>query len=103
VFETGKSRRFGAILTVATPKLTLLHAAETLDFLASSPGNHLEALRGDRKGRHRIRFNERWRICFRCAGCRRPGSTTSCASGAVGPPIRRCASRGTSGAMPTRG
>ncbi len=65
LFETGKSRRFGAVVTVATRKLTQLHAAATLEFLKSPPGNHLEALRGDRKGQHSIRVNDRWRICFR--------------------------------------
>ena len=28
------------------------------------PGNHLEALRGDRKGQYSIRINNQWRICF---------------------------------------
>lgn len=65
LFETGKSKRFGAFVTIATRMLTQLHAAETLEFLASPPGNHLEALRGDRKGQHSIRINDRWRICFR--------------------------------------
>ncbi|MBE3075042.1 MAG: type II toxin-antitoxin system RelE/ParE family toxin [Actinobacteria bacterium] len=65
LFETGKSKRFGAIITVATRKLTQLDAAATLEFLASPPGNHLEALKGDRKGQQSIRINDQWRICFR--------------------------------------
>lgn len=72
LFETGKSKRFGAITAVATRKLTQLHAAltqlhaaTTLAFLKSPPGNHLEALKGDRKGQHSIRINDLWRICFR--------------------------------------
>ena len=65
LFETGKSKRFGAIVAVATRKLTQLHAAATLEFLKSPPGNHLEALRGDRKGQHSIRINDQWRLCFR--------------------------------------
>ena len=28
------------------------------------PGNHLEALKGDRKGQYSIRINDQWRICF---------------------------------------
>jgi len=67
LFETGKSKRFGAIIAVATRKLTQLDAAATLEFLKSLPGNHLEALKGDRKGRHSIRINDPWRICFRWA------------------------------------
>ena len=65
LFETGKSKRFGAILTVATRKLTQLDAAATLEFLRSPLGNHLEALKGDRKGQHSIRINDQWRICVR--------------------------------------
>ncbi|MES1254464.1 MAG: type II toxin-antitoxin system RelE/ParE family toxin [Acidobacteriota bacterium] len=65
LFETGKSKRFGAILMVATRKLTQLDAAATLEFLKSPPGNHLEALKGDRKGQQSIRINDQWRICFR--------------------------------------
>jgi len=65
LFETGKSKRFGDILAVATRKLTQLDAAATLEFLKSPPGNHLEALKGDRKGQHSIRVNDQWRICFR--------------------------------------
>ena len=65
LFETGKSRRFGSILTVATRKLAILEAAQTLEFLRSPPGNRLEALRGDRSGRHSIRINDQFRICFR--------------------------------------
>ena len=64
LFETGKSKRFGAILKIATRKLTQLEAAATLQFLSSPPGNHLEALKGDRKGQHSIRINDQWRICF---------------------------------------
>jgi len=41
-----------------------LHAAQTLEFLRSPPGNMLEALRGDRKGQHSIRVNDQWRLCF---------------------------------------
>ena len=65
LFETGRSKRFGAIITVATRKLTQLDAAATLEFLKSPPGNHLEALKADRKGQHSIRINDQWRICFR--------------------------------------
>jgi proteic killer suppression protein len=65
LFETGKSKRFGAIITVATRKLTQLDAAVTLEYLKSPPGSHLEALKGDRKGQQSIRINDQWRICFR--------------------------------------
>jgi len=65
LYETGKSKRFGAIAKVATRKLTQLDAAATLEFLKSPPGNRLEALVGDREGQHSIRINDQWRICFR--------------------------------------
>ena len=65
LFETGRSKRFGAIIKVATRKLTQLDAAATLEFLKSPPGNHLELLKGDRKGQHSIRINDQWRVCFR--------------------------------------
>jgi proteic killer suppression protein len=45
-------------------KLTALEYAVSLDDLRSPPGNHLELLKGDRKGQHSIRINEQWRICF---------------------------------------
>ena len=45
--------------------LLYLHAARRLEDLRRPPGNHLEALKGDRAGEYSIRINERWRICFR--------------------------------------
>ena len=64
LFHYRHSRRFRAFERVALRKLLQLHAATDLKVLASPPGNHLEALRGDRKGQHCIRINDRWRICF---------------------------------------
>ena len=49
---------------MALRKLDMLNAAIVLDDLRSPPGNHLETLRGDRKGQHSIRINEQFRICF---------------------------------------
>jgi proteic killer suppression protein len=65
LYETGKSKRFSGIATVATRKLTQMDAAATLEFLRSPPGNHLEALKNDRRGQHSIRINDQWRLCFR--------------------------------------
>jgi len=50
---------------VALRKLDMLDAATALRDLASPPGNHLEALKGDRKARHSIRINRQWRVCLR--------------------------------------
>jgi toxin HigB-1 len=35
-----------------------------LNDLRAPPGDHLEALSGDRAGQHSIRINDRWRVCF---------------------------------------
>jgi proteic killer suppression protein len=42
--------------------LSYLDIAAELRDLASPPGNHLEALKGDQKGQHSIRINYQWRI-----------------------------------------
>ena len=42
----------------------MLNRANILKDLLVSPGNRLEVLRGSRKGQHRIRVNNQWRICF---------------------------------------
>jgi proteic killer suppression protein len=42
----------------------MLDGAVVLKDLQSPPGNHLEALDGNRKGQHSIRINAQWRICF---------------------------------------
>jgi proteic killer suppression protein len=36
----------------------------SLHELRVPPGNHLEALSGDRKGQHSIRINDQYRVCF---------------------------------------
>lgn len=46
-------------------RLTQLDAATHIDDLRLPPSNHLEALKGDRKGQWNIRVNTQWRICFR--------------------------------------
>ncbi|MDE0387543.1 MAG: type II toxin-antitoxin system RelE/ParE family toxin [Rhodospirillales bacterium] len=48
----------------ARTKLLVLDAAGRLEDLREPPGNRLEALRGDRRGQHSIRVNDRWHICF---------------------------------------
>jgi len=65
LFQTGKSRRFSGIASIATRKLAQLDAAETLEFLRSPPGNRLEALKGNRAGQYSIRINDQFRLCFK--------------------------------------
>ncbi len=57
--------RLRPVARVAQRKLMQLHAAARLEDLAIFPGNRLEALRGDRRGQHSIRVNDRLRVCFR--------------------------------------
>ena len=49
-------------------KLKLLDVAQRLSDLASPPGNRLEALKGDQRGRHSIRVNDQYRLTFRWEG-----------------------------------
>ena len=52
------------ILRIARRKLKMVDAAVVLADLRAPPGNQLEALTGDRRGRHSIRINDQWRICL---------------------------------------
>ncbi len=65
LFDDRDVRRFRAIERIARRKLLYLHRAIRLDDLKVPPGNRLESLRGNRKGRYSIRVNVHWRICFR--------------------------------------
>ena len=42
----------------------MLAAAQDVQDLRVPPGNHLEALKKDRKGQFSIRINDQSRICF---------------------------------------
>ena len=65
LWETGKSRSIPANIRVtALKKLAILHWAICLSDLAVPGGNHLETLRGNRKGQHSIRINDQYRLCF---------------------------------------
>lgn len=66
LWETGKHRSFPAnIHRTAWRKLAMVEAAAELSDLFIPPGNHLEALKGDRVGQHSIRVNSQYRVCFR--------------------------------------
>lgn len=52
------------IQSVAIRKLWMLDAATKLNDLRIPPSNHLEILKGNRKGQYSIRINKQWRICF---------------------------------------
>lgn len=65
IFRRWFSRRFQAVSRATKRKLDQLDNATALRDLAGLPGNRLEALADDRAGRHSIRINDQWRICFR--------------------------------------
>ena len=68
LYITGKSRKFPeAVCSVGLRKLDYLNAAEKLDDFMAPPGNRLEALKGDYKGRHSIRINDQYRVVFKFA------------------------------------
>lgn len=61
----GENRRIpSGIHRTAFKKLAILNAALQLNNLTVPPGNRLEALTGNRKGRYSIRINQQYRICF---------------------------------------
>ncbi len=69
LFHGEASRRLPPdIQRSARRKLLQLDAADHLEIMRLPPGNRLEALRGSRRGRHSIRINDQWRLCFRWAG-----------------------------------
>jgi len=65
LFNDKDVKRFRAISRKARIKLEMLNATVSLDGLKVPPGNRLEALKGDRKGKYSIRIDSQWRICFR--------------------------------------
>ena len=66
VFAGLEARRLAKPLQAAARrKLMMLDAATTLDTLRATPGNRLEALKGNLAGYHSIRINQQWRIVFK--------------------------------------
>ena len=65
-FITGKSKKFpSTLINTAIRKLDYLNRAKTLQDLEAPPGNRLEALKGDLRGKHSIRVNDQYRIVFK--------------------------------------
>jgi len=65
LFNRQRVRRFVNVEAVARRKLEQLNQAGRLDDLRIPPGNRLESLKGDRAGKHSIRVNDQFRVCFR--------------------------------------
>jgi len=64
LFAGERVKQFQAVETVALRKLIHLNRAKSLEDLPHIPDNHLETLKGDRKGQHSIRINNQYRVCF---------------------------------------
>jgi proteic killer suppression protein len=66
-WNTGKSQGMppANLRKVAARKLQMLDAATDIKDLEVPPGNRLEELTKERVGRHSIRINEKFRVCFR--------------------------------------
>ena len=66
-FETGGAGKasWTKLAAVVRRKLDMVHYATQLEDLKVPPGNQLEALSRDLKGKHSIRINDQWRIIFR--------------------------------------
>lgn len=64
LFNRERVKEFINIAEVSLRRLVALDSAQALDDLLIPPGNRLEALRGDQEGRHSIRINDQYRICF---------------------------------------
>jgi proteic killer suppression protein len=64
LYQGERVKEFEAIRGAALRKLDMVNAAARLSDLRKPPNNRLEALKGNRKGQHSIRINNRWRVCF---------------------------------------
>jgi proteic killer suppression protein len=64
LFNARNVPRFKSFERQARRRLLMRQAATELASLKVPPGNHLEALVGDRKGQHSIRISNQWRPCF---------------------------------------
>jgi len=53
------------IQRTALRKLWMIDAAQTINDLRVPPANHLEKLKGNRRGQYSIRINGQWRVCFK--------------------------------------
>jgi proteic killer suppression protein len=65
IWQGNPSRKLPSdIQRTALRKLIALNQGEQLSDMRMPPSNRLEALKGNRAGRHSIRINDPWRICF---------------------------------------
>lgn len=65
IFTRIFSKKFpNDIQQIALRKLRMLSRATILNDLSVPPSNHLEPLKGNRKGQYSMRINDQWRVCF---------------------------------------
>jgi proteic killer suppression protein len=57
-------KEFQSFERQAVKRLRILLAARDRFDLMRLPGNHFEALGGNRQGQFSIRINQQWRLCF---------------------------------------
>ncbi|MGH6719265.1 MAG: type II toxin-antitoxin system RelE/ParE family toxin [Alphaproteobacteria bacterium] len=65
LFNDEVLKAFEGFARAAKRRLDMLNSAHSLGDLMVPPSNRLERLRGNLKGHHSIRINDRWRIAFR--------------------------------------
>lgn len=66
VYQQHFSRKLPhSIQGIALRKMIMMNNAKVIEDLRVPPANHLEMLKGDRKGQYSIRINDQYRICFR--------------------------------------
>lgn len=65
IWEEIYSKKFPKnIQRIGLRKLILIHRVKDINDVRVPPGNRLEQLSGNRKGRYSIRINDQWRVCF---------------------------------------
>lgn len=64
LFNNNFVKEYDQFQRQARRKLLILDASIDINDLRVPPGNRLEKLSGDRKGKYSIRINQKWRICF---------------------------------------
>lgn len=63
--QTRRVRRYPPeMIRSALQQLDMLNSSRDLRDLRSPPGNRLELLKGNLKGFHSVRINNRWRLIF---------------------------------------
>lgn len=66
IYEGSYSKKLpNSLQKIALRKLILIDNTSDINDLRVPPGNHLEALKGDRSGQYSIKINDQYRICFK--------------------------------------